>query len=140
MSNYRLGRRSRRRLKGVNQRLVEVVERAIIITEQDFAVIEGVRGLKRQRYLYQNGFSWTMNSKHLVGRAVDLAPWVIVDGKGKIDWDDLHKFSAIKDAMFKAAEQLNVAIRWGGDWNQNGSHLDEIKRGVYDGAHFELMD
>ncbi|MBS9781218.1 MAG: M15 family metallopeptidase [Gammaproteobacteria bacterium] len=136
---YKLGKRSKDRLKGVNNDLVAVVKRAIEITGQDFAVIEGLRTKKRQRYLKQLGYSWTLNSKHLIGHAVDLAPWVIKNGKGTIDWKDIKKFEVIKKAMFRAADELNVAIRWGGDWNQNGDYRDEIRRGSFDGAHFELM-
>lgn len=136
---YTLGKRSRKRLQGVDKRLVAVVERAIVVTEQDFAVIEGLRTLKRQKYLKRKGFSWTLNSKHLTGRAVDLAPWVIVDGRGKIDWNDHKKFEQIYRAMFTAAAELGVVLRWGGDWNRNGSSRDEVRRGTYDGAHFELL-
>lgn len=138
-NNYRLGRRSRRRLKGVNPKLIAVVERAIEITGQDFAVIEGVRSLKRQKWLKRQGFSWTLKSKHLTGNAVDLAPWVIKSGKGTIDWNDLRRFEKIYEAMFTAAREQGVKLRWGGDWNQNGSWRDEVRRGVYDGAHFELI-
>lgn len=137
---YKLGKRSRKRLKGVNPRLVAVVERAIEITEQDFAVIEGLRSLKRQKYLKRHGFSWTLKSKHLTGHAVDIAPWVVKNGKGIIDWNDIAKFEQLKSAMFAAAKELGVAIRWGGDWNRNGNFHDEIRRGVFDGAHFEMLD
>ncbi len=134
-----LGKRSRKNLKGVNEKLIAVVRRAIEITEQDFTVLEGKRSRKRQLWLKRNGYSWTLKSKHLTGRAVDLAPWVIVNGKGRVDWQDLKKFERIKNAMFQAADELNVNIRWGGDWNCNGNYHDEIRRGVYDGGHFELM-
>ncbi len=139
MSNYILGKRSRKSLKGVNEKLIAVVSRAIEITEQDFTVLEGKRSRKRQQWLKRNGYSWTLKSKHITGRAVDVAPWVIVNGKGTVDWNDLKKFERIKEAMFQAAKELNVTIRWGGDWNCNGDYHDEIRRGVYDGGHFELI-
>ncbi len=37
--------------------------------------------------------------------------------------------------MFRAAKELNVTIRWGGDWNGNGKSEDER---FYDSPHFEL--
>ena len=74
---YQLGTRSRQRLSGVHPDLVAVVKRAIHITEQDFTVIEGIRNIKRQRELFKAGKSTTMNSRHLTGHAVDIAPWPI---------------------------------------------------------------
>ncbi|PID66617.1 MAG: peptidase M15 [Gammaproteobacteria bacterium] len=140
MGQYRLGRQSKKRLEGVDPRLVAIVKRAIELTEQDFTVIEGLRSKRRQKRLYKQGLSWTMNSKHLTGHAVDIAPWVIVDGRGRVDWKDREKFSVLKTAMFAAAKELGIHIRWGGDWNENGSYRDEIARGSYDAAHFELME
>lgn len=117
---YQLGIRSRQRLSGVHPDLVAVVERAITITEVDFTVLEGLRSRDRQRELFAKGASKTMNSRHLTGHAVDLAPW-------PIDWDDLSKFELVADAMKQASEELEVPVIWGGDW-----------RTFYDGPHFEL--
>ena len=71
---YRLSQRSMQNLSGVHPDLVAVVKRAIEITEQDFSVIEGIRNIDRQRKLVAQGKSQTMNSRHLTGHAVDLAP------------------------------------------------------------------
>lgn len=120
--SYRLGRRSKQRLKGVHPDLVRVVKRAIEITEVDFTVLEGMRTLERQRELVNKGASKTMNSRHLTGHAVDLGAWV--DGTISWDWPHYHK---IADAMKQAAEELSVAISWGGDWD-----------GFPDGPHFQL--
>lgn len=117
---YQLGIRSRQRLSGVHPDLVAVVERAIQITEVDFAVLEGLRSRDRQKELFAKGASKTMNSRHLTGHAVDLAPW-------PIDWDDLSRFEQVADAMKQASEELDVPVIWGGDW-----------RTFYDGPHFEL--
>lgn len=106
--------------------------RAIQLTPIDFTVIEGVRSWERQLELYAQGKSKVLNSKHLTGHAVDLAPWV----RGAIPWDDWSAFDQVAKAMLQAAEQLGVAIRWGGDWNQNGRSDDET---FLDGPHFELV-
>lgn len=117
---YQLGIRSRQRLSGVHPDLVAVVERAIQITEVDFTVLEGLRSRDRQKELFAKGASKTMNSRHLTGHAVDLAPW-------PIDWDDLSRFKLVADAMKQASEELDVPVIWGGDW-----------RTFYDGPHYEL--
>lgn len=128
---YQLGKRSRSKLVGVHPDLVRVVEHAIQITEQDFAVIEGLRTLERQRRLVKIGASKTLNSRHLTGHAVDLAAW----SDGRIDWNDYQKYKRIGAAMFEAATELGVSIRWGADWNENGRHDDER---FLDWVHFEL--
>lgn len=130
-SKFILGKVSEANLRGVRPALVSVVRRAIELTSVDFRVIEGVRTEERQRQLVRNGASQTLNSRHITGHAVDCAPLV----NGVIPWNDQSKFKAVSDAMFQAAKELGVKIRWGGDWNENGRSNDEK---FYDGPHFEL--
>jgi peptidoglycan L-alanyl-D-glutamate endopeptidase CwlK len=117
-----LGPKSMDKLKGVHPDLVRVVKRAILISEVDFIITEGVRSVAKQTQLVKAGASKTMNSRHLTGHAIDLAP--VVNGEVRWDWPPFH---LIAKAMKKAAEELNVAITWGGDW-----------RTFKDGPHFEL--
>lgn len=128
---YALGKRSLDRLQGVHPDLVKVVKRAIEITPFDFTVIEGVRSKEKQAENVKKGVSQTMNSRHLTGHAVDVAP--LIDGA--IPWNDKTKFNTLSNVMFQAARELNIPIRWGGDWNENGDWKDEK---FYDGPHFEL--
>ena len=113
---YRLGQRSLQNLSGVHPDLVSVVKRAIELTEQDFLVLEGVRHWERQKQLVAQGKSQTMNSRHLTGHAVDLAPY-------PLSWD-WEYFYPIADAMKQAAEELEVDLEWGGDWEsfKDGPH------------------
>jgi len=76
-----------------------------------FKVIEGVRSLERQKMLFASGKSKTMNSRHLTGHAVDLAPTV----NGQVLWD-WPLFDALAVAVKAAAKAENVPIEWGGDW------------------------
>ena len=130
-----LGKTSLARLKGVDEQLVNIVKRAIEISEVDFTVLEGVRTLERQRELYAQGrnapgkiVTWTMKSRHIEGKAVDLVPY-------PLDWNDLEKFNKIKDAMFQAAREQDVNLRWGADWDGDGNYRE---KGEYDSPHFEL--
>jgi len=116
---YKLSQRSMQNLSGVHPDLVAVVKRAIDITEQDFSVIEGVRNIDRQRQLVAKGASKTMNSRHLTGHAVDLAPY-------PLSWD-WEYFYPIADAMKQSAGELDVDLEWGGDWTS-----------FKDGPHFQL--
>lgn len=131
---FKLSSRSLTALKGVDKRLQDVVSLAIKYTTEDFFVNEGVRTIERQKMLVAQGASKTMRSKHLTGHAVDLVPVAV---NGQIPWKDDKKFKAIGDAMFKAAKELNVKIRWGKDWNMNGIYTDET---FVDSPHFELLD
>ncbi len=131
--------RCEERLRGVDQRLVEVVRDAALRCPRKFIVVEGLRTIERQRELYAQGrtrpgkvVTWTMASKHIDGKAVDLAP--IKDDK-TIDWNDLKGFDAVAKAMFAAAEHLEHKIRWGADWDQDGKPRE---RGETDSPHFEL--
>jgi peptidoglycan L-alanyl-D-glutamate endopeptidase CwlK len=116
---FRLGERSRKNLQGVHPDLVKVVERAIEITKQDFVVIEGLRSEARQRELLAKGATRTLNSRHLTGHAVDIAPWVA----GTISWD-WKFYSEIRNAMVTAAAELGVEVEWGGNWEsfKDGPH------------------
>lgn len=119
---YKLGERSQLRLKGVHPDLVKVVEHAIDISTINFTVLEGLRTPDRQKLLRDAGASQTLNSRHITGHAVDLG--ALVDGEVRWDWPLYHKIAA---AMKQAAQELKVAIVWGGDW-----------RTFKDGPHFEL--
>ena len=111
--NFKLSQRSLDRLKGVDANLVKVVKRAIQISQYDFMVVEGLRSKETQAEYVKKGVSKTMNSYHLTGHAVDLAPLE----NGAIDWNNKKgQFDAVAKAMKQAAKELNVQIEWGGDW------------------------
>lgn len=111
--NFKLSQRSLDRLKGVHPDLVKVVKRAIQISQYDFMVVEGLRSKETQAEYVKKGVSKTMNSYHLTGHAVDLAPLE----NGVIDWNNKKgQFDAVAKAMKQAAKELNVQIEWGGDW------------------------
>lgn len=116
---YNLSKKSRDRLAGVHPDLVKVVERAIEITEIDFAVLEGVRSKTRQEQLVKAGASQTMRSRHLTGHAVDLGAFVA--GSVRWDWPLYHKLAV---AVKQAAAELQIPIEWGGDWTtfKDGPH------------------
>ena len=119
---YKLGARSKQRLKGVHDDLVKVVERAIEITTVDFTVLEGLRTPERQKKLKEAGASQTLNSRHITGHAVDLGAFV----DGQVDWS-WPLYHEIAKAMKSAAAELSIPIEWGGDW-----------RTFKDGPHWQL--
>ena len=119
--------RSEKALVGVHPDLVAVVRRAAEIMPGGFIITEGMRTKERQRELFAKGLSKTMNSRHLVGLAVDFAP--LIDGDVTWKWS---AFKPVADAFKQAAAELKTLIVWGGDWKQfkDGPHI-ELDRRVY---------
>jgi len=107
MSN--LSTRSQNNLNGVSPNLCKVVARAAELSSVGFDVIEGVRTKERQAELLEKGFTRTMNSRHIIGQAVDIVPL-------PVDWKNPKPFGVVAEAMKKAAAELGVKITWGGDW------------------------
>lgn len=135
----KLTMRDEMRLNGLDGRLVSVVRRAAEQTQEPFMVLEGLRTHERQLALYRQGretpgpvVTWTMESKHLHGLAVDLCP-LLADGS--IPWKDVAAFDRLATLMIGAGHQLGTAIRWGGDWDQDGKRRE---KGETDSPHFEL--
>ena len=116
------------RMEGVNPKLIRVVDTALMEAKVDFSVISGVRTLAEQKELVAKGFSWTLNSKHLTGHAIDLAPWIEGESKWTYTfYDDLFR------SMRLGAIGHGMKIRWGGAW-----HLDDIRE--WQGTGCELVD
>ena len=122
----RFGKRSKQRLKGVDTKLVNVLNELIKI--MDVTIIEGLRTQERQDELVAKGASKTRYSKHIQGKAVDLAPY-------PIDWEDRERFHYMGGMVRGIAQELNVPVRWGGDWDSDG----EIKDNSFDDlVHVEI--
>lgn len=124
----RFGSRSRRRLKGVDAKLVNVLNETIKL--MDITVIEGVRSKKRQAELLKKGATKVKYSKHMEGKAVDVAPY-------PIQWKDRERFHYMGGMLRGIAHELDIKVRWGGDWDSDG----EIKDNSFDDlVHIELKD
>ena len=105
----------------------------LVVVTYDFTVTEGFRTNARQDELFRQGKSKKRagESKHnqQPSIAVDVVPY-------PIDWDDISRFYLLAGFMFQAASSLDVAIRWGGDWDRDWDHKDQS---FFDLPHFELM-
>ena len=122
------GKRSKQRLKGVDIKLQHILNRIVKI--MDVSIIEGLRTQKRQDELVKKGASKTKYSKHIKGKAVDVAPY-------PIDWEDRERFHYMGGMLRGIAHELNIKVRWGGDWDSDG----EIKDNSFDDlVHIELID
>ena len=120
--------KSRYMLSEVHEDLQELFNEAIKYF--DLTIIEGLRTKERQKELVAEGKSKTLQSKHILGQAVDVAPYH--DG---IDWDNKDNFNYMGGFIMGLARQMGIPLRWGGDWNSNNDLSDN---GFDDFVHFEL--
>ena len=82
--------------------------------------------MAQQRELVRKGASKTLNSKHLKGAAIDIAP---IDPKtGKANFDRALALE-IAIAIMQAAQNQGVRIEWGGTWK----NFEDI-------PHFEILE
>ena len=125
---YRFGKRSRERLKGVKPELIFILNELIKI--MDVTIIEGLRSKERQEQLLAQGKTKTKYSKHIEGKAVDLAPY-------PIDWEDREMFHYMGGMLRGLGKAMGVNIRWGGDWDSDG----DINDNKFDDlVHVEIKD
>jgi len=125
------GTASRKKLDTCHQELQSVCD--LVIETYDFTVLEGMRSNERQEELFRQGKSKLRagQSKHnqTPSLAVDVAPY-------PIDWENRARFYLLAGMMFQAATDLNIKLRWGGDWDGDWVHTDQT---FHDLPHFELV-
>lgn len=100
--------------------LARCVERGIAVM-----IVDTLRTRQEQEAYIARGVSWTLNSRHLTGDAIDICPysqWQL-HGDDKLQWDG-------RDPVWTTLGQIGEAVgmRWGGRWKQR------------DLGHFEYID
>ena len=115
----KFGKRSKERLKGVDAKLVNVLNELIKI--MDVTIIEGVRSKEKQYEYFLKGKSKIDGIKkkgqHQLGKAVDLAPY-------PIDWSNRDSFYYMGGMLRGIAQQMGVKVRYGRDWDGDGKTKD----------------
>ncbi len=132
MSKFIFSQRSKNNLSGVNPLLVKIAYRALDISTADFAVIEGVRTLEKQKENVKKGVSKTLNSRHLTGDAIDILPSVIKPG---MDWKPEY-FDPVLNAIKQAGDELGIKLRFGKNWKSDPSLPVETRFPDY--PHIEI--
>ena len=136
----KLGKRSMKRLDGVDPRLISVLQK--VVKYFDITVIEGLRSQERQNELLAQGKSKTKFSKHCKGKAVDIAMY-------PIDWDNRDDFHYLGGFVLGISAVMGVNIRWGGDWSSpsldkkvmmGAEQRTTSDNGFDDLVHFEIVD
>lgn len=128
---YSFGPASRKRLATLHPLLQKLLNE--LIKYYDFSILEGHRGKELQDKYFKEGLSevqWPNGMhNHYPSLAVDIAPY-------PIDWEDTERFCHFMGYLQCLADQMGIAVRWGGDWDSDGRMLDENFR---DYPHIELV-
>lgn len=131
---YTLDFKSSARLASCHDDLQKVVLKLLEL--MPIVVTCGHRGKDEQDRLYLEKKTQVLfpASKHnsYPSMAVDVAPKI----NGTIDWNDREQFTYMAGLAVGIAYGLGVKVRWGGDWNQDGS----LKDNKFDDLpHLELV-
>ena len=126
------GRRSLENLVELHADLIILACHAVQF--RDFTIIEAYRNESQQNDAVRRGASQVKfpNSahNHRPTVAFDFIPFPF---RG---WNNIDDFRSVYyDGLQPAARQLDIPIRWGGDWDRDGSETDERFR---DFGHVEL--
>ena len=136
---FKLGKASTRKLNTVHADLQTVLIEAIATSKIDFSIIWGHRGEKAQNAAVAAGNSPLLypRSKHnkLPSLAFDVAPYY--SKNPHIRWQETSDFKKLGKHIMATAKKLDIHIRWGHDWDEDGK-LGE--KGEFDMPHFEIME
>ena len=133
---FTFSERSKTQLATCHPNLKLVLDRALSYGIMDFTVLEGFRNQKDQDEAFRTGKSklkWP-NGKHngVPSRAVDIAPFV----NRTIPWDDTRYWYLLAGIILVAANECNIKIRTGWDWDGD---LDLSDQNFNDLGHIELL-
>lgn len=98
--------------------LARCVEQGIAVM-----VVDTLRTKEEQAANIAKGVSWTPNSKHLIGKAIDICPYETwaAHGPDKLNWDGADPIWTKLGVLGES-----IGLVWGGRWR------------VRDLGHFEL--
>jgi len=140
---YKLSNRSKSRLEGINNILLNIIDKGISNSPYDFGIPQfgGLRTSEDQYALYVRGASqrdgYNKESYHQSGNAFDI--YIYINGRASWDADMLE--AVAKHLQNVAFEEFGVTLRWGGDWDGDGIRVDkDDNEHFFDGAHFEIRE
>lgn len=88
-------------MEGIHPDLRRVADLALKLSVYDFTITDGLRTIEEQREYVARGVSWTMNSRHLTGHAIDYA--VIMYGKCRWEFPVMQAVAAAFSWLAPAA-------------------------------------
>ena len=128
---YEFSNRSKKALESAHPDLQELFNEVIKVI--DCTVIYGHRTEEEQNEMVSKGYSKMKfpKSKHNVkpSAAADVVPY-------PIDWHNRERFVYFAGIVKGIASQLNIKMRWGGDWDNDNQLRDQT---WMDLPHYELL-
>lgn len=127
MEHHKFGNASMSHINEGSDAIQQWVFLTLKLCRVDISAVDCLRSEEEQIQNIINGKSWTMDSDHLITferpkpEAIDLYPWVIVEGKGRTS-HSLYHYKLIARAGFTAATLLGKPMIWGGHWKEE--HFD----------------
>lgn len=125
--SYHFGIRSRTNMIGLHPDIAFFAQKVMERTEQDFAICNrgGVRTDQEQIDMYAQGrttegniVTWTLDSYHQYGLAVDLVAWVA----GEYSWDRQYYAKIVKTGK-EVIKKYDLPIEHGYDlWGRDLPH------------------
>lgn len=112
--------------RSMNNLMMDIDHRLIIFAtaflhkhpNYDIAVVESLRTLEKQKEYVAKGVSWTLKSRHLEGKALDIYPvgWQHFSEKA---WDKWNRDIEV------LANELGFPIKCGwGMWKKDAFHIE----------------
>jgi peptidoglycan LD-endopeptidase CwlK len=129
---YEFSKQSLANLKTCDKRLQKLFNE--VIKHFDCSIIGGYRSDSEQDYYFKKGLTKLSKgkSKHNLqpSQAVDVCPY-------PIDWNNHKRYILLAGYVKGIASQMNIKIRWGGDWDSDNIMKDQT---FNDLPHFEIID
>ena len=125
---FQWGQNSLNRMKGVDERLIRVLFRAIRIASRKMDGIDlsipqlgGLRTADQQNKLFENKLSrcdgYDLKSYHQSGRAIDVIPYIKGVNVYSLPKEEMElAFYKVASCMLEAGAKDNVKLNWGGNW------------------------
>lgn len=108
---YKYSKISQERLNTVDKRLQHLFNE--VIKYYDCSIICGYRTIEEQKQAFKNKVSncdgIRKKSKHQDGLAIDVVPYSTL-------YSNINNFYELAGVVKTIAKQLNINIKWGGDW------------------------
>jgi peptidoglycan L-alanyl-D-glutamate endopeptidase CwlK len=124
------GSKSKAALAKCHPLLQDIANEAI--KEIDFMVLDATRGRVAQERAFAGG-----QSKARFGQSAhNYVPAIAFDlFPAPYDWNNTASFIALSKVIMRIAAEKKIPLRWGGDWNSDGS---KTTSDAWDKPHYEL--
>jgi len=145
---FRLSKRSKSRLHGINKTLLKIAIEGVKDAPFDYGIplTGGLRTAEDQNQLYRTFVSrcdgYKKKSYHQTGKAFDIYAYV----NGKASWKEFHLIAIGKHLRTFAMEKYGINLKWGGEFlNREQRKLSKEKQAKlkeqgkgWDKPHFQI--